>query len=134
MTSKAFTKAKLSLVMSLVAPFVLSFFPRDVLDGIWDLIGSVSGGFPTYSCNNLKKVSVHHHCADYNLEHWTQSKSKTLPPKPVLGPFCKTPLNMNCLKPSFFYLRFFCVFLAFKWIFLQIFCIFTYACRVMKWP
>ena len=26
---------------------VLSFFPRDVLDGIWDLIGSVSEGFPT---------------------------------------------------------------------------------------
>ena len=28
--------------------FVLSIFPRDVLDGIWDLIGSVSEGFPTY--------------------------------------------------------------------------------------
>ena len=27
---------------------VLSFFPRDVLDEIWDLIGSVSEGFPTY--------------------------------------------------------------------------------------
>ena len=27
----------------------LSFFPRDVLDEIWDLIGSVSEGFP----NNL---------------------------------------------------------------------------------
>ena len=30
--------------------FVLSFFPRDVLDEIWDLIESVSEGFPTYSC------------------------------------------------------------------------------------
>ena len=29
--------------------FVLSFFPRDVLDEIWDLIESVSEGFPTYS-------------------------------------------------------------------------------------
>ena len=28
--------------------FVLSIFPRDVLDEIWDLIGSVSEGFPTY--------------------------------------------------------------------------------------
>ena len=28
--------------------FVLSFFPRDVLDEIWDLIESVSEGFPTY--------------------------------------------------------------------------------------
>ena len=27
------------------------FFPRDVLDEIWELIGSVSEGFPTYSCN-----------------------------------------------------------------------------------
>ena len=27
---------------------MVSFFPRDVLDGIWDLIGSVSEGFPTY--------------------------------------------------------------------------------------
>ena len=41
----------LSLVMSLMAFFVLSFFPRDVLDEIWDLIESVSEGFPTYSCN-----------------------------------------------------------------------------------
>ena len=29
--------------------FVLSFFPLDVLDGIWDLIQSVSEGFLTYS-------------------------------------------------------------------------------------
>ena len=27
------------------------FFPLDVLDEIWDLIESVSGGFLTYSCN-----------------------------------------------------------------------------------
>ena len=26
---------------------MLSLFPLDVLDGIWDLIGSVSEGFPT---------------------------------------------------------------------------------------
>ena len=31
--------------MSLMALFVLSFFPRDVLDEIWDLIESVSEGF-----------------------------------------------------------------------------------------
>ena len=29
---------------------LLSFFPLDVLDGIWDLIESVSEGFLTYSC------------------------------------------------------------------------------------
>ena len=40
----------LSLVVSLMAFFfVLSFFPLDVLDEIWDLIESVSGGFLTYS-------------------------------------------------------------------------------------
>ena len=35
--------------MYLMASFVLSFFPRDVLDEIWDLIASVSEGFSTYS-------------------------------------------------------------------------------------
>ena len=31
------------------------FFRRDVLDEIWDLIGSVSEGFPTYS-NNANSI------------------------------------------------------------------------------
>ena len=35
----------LSLVVSFMASFVLSFFPLDVMDGIWDLIESVSEGF-----------------------------------------------------------------------------------------
>ena len=39
----------LSLVMSLMAFFVLSFFPLDVLDEIWDLIESVFEGFLTYT-------------------------------------------------------------------------------------
>ena len=39
----------LSLVMSLMASFLLSFFPVDVLDEIWDLIESVSEGFLNYS-------------------------------------------------------------------------------------
>ena len=39
----------LSLVVSLMASFVLSFFPLDVLDELWDLIESVSEGFLTYS-------------------------------------------------------------------------------------
>ena len=37
------------LVVSFMASFVLSFFPLDVLDGIWDLTESVSEGFLTYS-------------------------------------------------------------------------------------
>ena len=36
-------------LLCLMASFVLSFFPLDVLDGIWDLIESVSEGFLTYS-------------------------------------------------------------------------------------
>ena len=36
--------------MSMLVSFVLSFFPRDVLDEILNLIGSVSEGFPSYSC------------------------------------------------------------------------------------
>ena len=40
--------------MSLMASFVLSFFTRDVLDAIWDLIESISEGFPTYSTVHLK--------------------------------------------------------------------------------
>ena len=39
----------LSLLVSFMASFVLSFFPLDALDGIWDLIESVSEGFLTYS-------------------------------------------------------------------------------------
>ena len=42
--------------MSMMVSFVLSFFPRDVLDEILNLIGSVSEGFPSYSyvlCNTL---------------------------------------------------------------------------------
>ena len=43
----------LSLVVSLMASFVLSFFPLDVLDEIWDLFESVSEGFLTYSKYNV---------------------------------------------------------------------------------
>ena len=43
----------LSLVVSLMASFVLSFFPLDVLDEICDLIESVSEGFLTYFYRSL---------------------------------------------------------------------------------
>ena len=35
----------------MMVSFVLSFFPRDVLDEILKLIESVSEDFPSYSCN-----------------------------------------------------------------------------------
>ena len=47
----------LSLVVSLMASFVLSFFPLDVLDEIWDLIESVFEGFLTYS--NTATIFTH---------------------------------------------------------------------------
>ena len=37
------------LAVALLASFVLSFFPLDVLDEIWNVIESVSEGFLTYS-------------------------------------------------------------------------------------
>ena len=50
----------------LMASFVLSFFPLDVLDGIWDLIESVSEGLLTYSpvfeTNSLRKDMVLYNC------------------------------------------------------------------------
>ena len=43
-----------------MASFVLSFFPLDVLDGIWDLIESVSEGFLTYFyTKNFLKFKYH---------------------------------------------------------------------------
>ena len=37
---------------------MLSFFPRDVLGEIWDMIESVSEGFPTYKHGVIKVVSL----------------------------------------------------------------------------
>ena len=41
---------------SLMASFVLSFFPLDGLGEIWDLIESVSEGFLTYSDQTALKL------------------------------------------------------------------------------
>ena len=54
--------AWLSLMVSLVASFVLSFFPLDVLDEIWDLIESVSERFFTYSWR-FKMTGAYTKCA-----------------------------------------------------------------------
>ena len=42
-----------------MASFVLSFFPLDVLDGIWYLIESVSEGFLTLLFSNTSKTVLH---------------------------------------------------------------------------
>ena len=45
---------------------MLSFFPLDVLDEIWDLIESVSEGFLTYSL--IYEGRFHHKSTKYRLE------------------------------------------------------------------
>ena len=57
----------LPLVVYFMASFVLSFFPLDVLDGIWDLIESVSEGFLTYSCSLCSVVSLESMCISSNI-------------------------------------------------------------------
>ena len=52
-------------MVSFMASFVLSFFPLDVLDGIWDLIESVSEGFLTYSCFKSPGISRYRVTAIY---------------------------------------------------------------------
>ena len=59
----------LSLVVSLMASFVLSFFPLDVLDEIWDLIESVSEGFLTYTLSVLICRFLRQICRKNKLRH-----------------------------------------------------------------
>ena len=85
----------LSLVVSLMASFVLPFFPLDVLDEIWDLIESVSEGFLTYSYHYV--ASWYRHPGGLGeefqlfrdqLDHIrTKHKGKKLPSVHVLGDF-----------------------------------------------
>ena len=44
--------------MSMMVSFVLSFFPRDVLDEILNLIESVSEDFPSYSFSIFQYVDL----------------------------------------------------------------------------
>ena len=65
----------LSLVVSFMASFVLSFFPLDVLDGIWDLNKSVSEGFLTYSFS-AGRVQLWIRSAEQPGEHITRKKQQ----------------------------------------------------------
>ena len=57
--------------MSMMVSFVLSFFPRDVLDEILNLIESVSEDFPSYSYfNTLKKKHRFRFSAMYCIYYW----------------------------------------------------------------
>ena len=60
----------LSLVVSLMASFVLSFFPLDVLDEILNLNESVSEGFLTYSLQTFIK--------HYESSNWPGLKTQSV--------------------------------------------------------
>ena len=54
--------------MSMMVSFVLSFFPRDVLDEILNLIESVSEDFPSYSYKEVSAEEnsvVNDHCSHF---------------------------------------------------------------------
>ena len=62
--------------MSMMVSFVLSFFPRDVLDEILNLIESVSEDFPSYSYNlSLCTVLMH---LSFLVEQWIEQFSRML--------------------------------------------------------
>ena len=53
--------------MSMMVSFVLSFFPRDVLDEILNLIESVSEDFPSYfSIDELPSIERAHRLGRFN--------------------------------------------------------------------
>ena len=54
--------------MSMMVSFVLSFFPRDVLDEILNLIESVSEDFPSYSYV-LNSAVEQLCCPSVNISH-----------------------------------------------------------------
>ena len=55
--------------MSMLVSFVLSFFPRDVLDEILNLIGSVSEGFPSYSWSQYNLMYQEYLCENLTLSY-----------------------------------------------------------------
>ena len=55
--------------MSMMVSFVLSFFPRDVLDEILNLIESVSGDFPSYSLSKGWVKIKCHKCFNIKYGH-----------------------------------------------------------------
>ena len=57
----------LSLVVSFMASFVLSFFPLDVLDGIWDLRQFLRDFLPTLCCGKVKKSISFCDCHNFRI-------------------------------------------------------------------
>ena len=67
----------LSLVVSLMASFVLSFFLLDVLDEIWDLMESVSRDFfPTFAFSLQSHLGYGYEKKHVFIIAYSQHKSK----------------------------------------------------------
>ena len=73
----------------MMVSFVLSFFPRDVLDEILNLIESVSEDFPSYSCL-LSLFSI-----------WKAKRSKSF----ITSPSATLPLS-TALESFYLYIYF----------------------------
>ena len=77
--------------MSMMVSFVLSFFPRDVLDEILNLIESVSEDFPSYSLIviNYQENTSMRYTYDLGLKipflNWVKCVTRTSDRKSVLG-------------------------------------------------
>ena len=67
--------------MSMMVSFVLSFFPRDVLDEILNLIESVSEDFPSYSSIVLSVVKLKHKKYEKRLKDTCFRSIKSTIPK-----------------------------------------------------
>ena len=82
---------------------MLSSFPRDVLDEIWNLIESVSEGFPTYSSTPFHVFEVRPVSQTLQAFYRSGSLLKRLHPpsvlkqikKPYLGHVSLSPFKLN---------------------------------------
>ena len=72
---------------------MLPFFPRDILDEIWDLIEIVSEGFPTYFCLLFAASRVH--SVNMNAEFSEQH--------PDVKPFCSLDWVDNWVVLLFYF-------------------------------
>ena len=87
----------LSLVVSFMASFVLPFFPLDVLDGIWDLIKSVSEGFLTYSIVKIIQTDLR---SDMNNDTLCALLSCKLNQSTVCYAFCPTSESLSLAESA----------------------------------
>ena len=68
--------------MSMMVSFVLSFFPRDVLDEILNLIESVSEDFPSYFFNDIGGYDP------LSGLYWCDTRNAAHPPIVSIFTFC----------------------------------------------